>query len=326
MQGHNKGLSTLSISFSLLFSFCAVAQQVPVDLPDQESIEAYLSYQERPGYSAFAISRSGAYGSSWSYGLISSAENAALDDCEKGQPSSPCYIISMDGESTRPTLDVSELLTQFKDAKAQVWPSVEPEKVPLQIANSEVQVAQYQAYTSLVGYKAFAAARDGSWGIASSQITEERAQFLALQACSDHESGGKNCSIIDTNNRATMGRITVKTKATEDFASTIQAPAMEGSDLRSAERAKVFFKDRWQEYQKAERNKAYAVNNFGATGMAVEHASSLVAEEAALTTCEAFNQLKRNFPGIDSRVAPCYIIATNNYFDVENIELVEAQE
>lgn len=326
MCGLSAGLILPLCVSTLLFSFTAAAQQVPTDLPSPEAIEAYLKYQQRPAYSAFAISRQGDFAAAWSYGLLSSAENAALDECEKNQPTAPCYIVSVDGKSTRQTLDVKALLAQFEDAKAQVWPIVDTEKVPLQVASNPEQVAQYQHYTGLTGYKAFAASRDGSWGISFSQITDERAQFLALQACGTHENGGKSCAIVDTNNRATMGRIKVKTQATEDFADTIQAPEMEGSDVRSAERAKALFKERWQEYQNAERNKAYAVNNFGAMGMAVEHATTLVAEEAALSTCESFNQLKRNFPGINSRIAPCFIIATNNYFDVDNIELVEAQE
>ncbi len=315
----------LIIALTALFSGWLSAQQVPTDLPSKESIDAYLSYLERPGYSAFAISRQGEFGSAWSYGLISAAENAALDDCEKNAPVAPCYIVSVDGQSTRDTMDVKELLAQFEDAKRQQWPSVDFEKVPLQIASNEVQIKQYQRYTSQIGYKAFAASRDGSWGISSAQITDERARFLAMESCRQHEKGGKSCAIIDANNRATMGRITVKTEATE-LADVILAPAMEESDVRSRERAKTLFKSRWDEYQKAERNKAFAVNNFGAMGMAVEHASSLVAEEAALNTCESYNSIKQSFPGPNSRIAPCYIIATNNFFDVENIDLVEAQE
>lgn len=310
---------------SLFLSGYVSAQQVPTDLPNQEAIDAYLSYQQRPAYSAFAISRQGEFGSAWSYGLISAAENAALEECEKNAPVAPCYIVSVDGESTRQTLDVKDLLAQFEDAKRQQWPEVEFEKVPLQIANNDDQIKQYQGYTKELGYKAFAASRDGSWGASFGQITDESARFLALESCRQHNKGGKSCAIVDANNRASMGRITVKTEATE-LADTIVAPMLEESDVRSKERAKTFFKNRWDEYQGAERNKAFAVNNFGAMGMAVEHASTLVAEEAALNTCESYNRIKESFPGPDSRVAPCYIIATNNFFDSENIDLVEAQE
>lgn len=310
----------------ILFSSGLGAQEVPVDLPSEEAIEAYLLYQGRPAYSAFAMSREGAFGSAWSYGLISAAEDAAIEECEKKQSSSPCYIVSVDGKSTRQTLDVKALLEQFSDAKRQSWPEVDTDKVPLQIANNNEQIEAYQQYTANIGYKAFAASRDGSWGASSEQITEEKAKSLALAACSKHGNGGKSCSIIDTNNRATLGRIKVKVQSSEALADNIEEPLMMESDLRSKERAKPLFKDRWTEYQDADRNKAYAVNNFGAMGMAVEHANSLVAEEAALSTCESYNELKRNYPGVNSRIAPCYIIATNNYFNKDNIELVEAQE
>ena len=302
----------------------ALGQQVPAHLPTPESIEAYLKYQQRPGYSAFAVSRQGHYGASWSYGVVSAAEQAAIEDCEKDQPQDPCFVISVDGEILYDAIDISALLTRFEDSKAAIWPEVARNQVPIQIAKNDELIKAYHAYLDDKGFKAFAAGRDGSFAAVSGKLNEIQARFSALEKCGNHSAGGRQCELIDVNHQALGGRVKI-TLPEEVPIDLTDAPTLQ-SDTRSKTLARPYFKDRWQEYLDASRNKAVAVNNFGAIGFAVEHATTMVAEEAALSSCEAYNQLRRTTGLPGAKLAPCYIIAVNNFFDADAIKLVEQQQ
>ena len=301
-----------------------LAQQVPAHLPTTSAVEAYLKYLDRPGYRAFAVNRQGHFGASWSYGVISAAEQAAIDECEKDQPQDPCFVISVDGEILYDALEISALLTRFEDSKQAVWPEIAKDQVPIQIAQNEQQIDAYHQYLDSKGYKAFATGRDGSWGAVAGQLNETQARFAALNKCSQHAAGGKQCELVDVNHQAVTGRVKITLPELEKV-DLSDAPWLAG-DKRNKEMARPFFAERWDEYLNASRNKAFAVNNFGAKGMAVEHATTMVAEEAALSTCETYNQLRKNngLPG--AKTAPCYIIAVNNYFDADTIKRVEQQK
>lgn len=316
-------LATFTLSLSVLCS-PAVAQQVPAHLPTPEAVEAYLKYTQRPGYSAFAVSRQGNYGASWSYGVVSAAEQAAIEECEKDQPQDPCFVISVDGEVLYDATDIKALLTQFEDAKKAVWPDIAKSQVPIQIAQNDEQIAAYHDYLQQTGFKAFATGKDGSWAAVSGQLNEIQARFAALEQCSTQPQGGRDCELVDVNHQALKGRVKISLPEEQPIDLT-DAPLLQ-SDGSSKSLARPYFQDRWEEYQNATRNKAFAVNNFGAMGIAIEHATTMVAEEAALSACETYNQLRKNngLPG--AKVAPCYIIAVNSFYDADSIKLVEQQD
>lgn len=308
-----------------LLSFFAGAQEVPKDLPSVAAINAYQGYLERPGYSAFAISRHGAYGASWSYGLIAAAESAAIEECEKMAPASPCFVVSVDGESLQETLDIKDLKGFFNDEQGRIWPAVEAERVPIQIARSQEQIQAYRLYTPLRGNKAFAASMEGVFGFSEGHINRYQAEEAALQKCRETATKASSCKIVDVNNQASVARITVAVEPSEPLA----APALPEiqSDNVTLQLAMRLLGDRWEEYQGAARNKAVAANQFGALGIADEHISALVAEEAALSTCETYNEMRRNTRYLANKVAPCVLVASNDYFDTEHLTtLLKSQE
>lgn len=301
------------------------AQQVPVDLPNEKAIEAYQLYLSKAHYSAFAVSREGTFGMSWSWGVISSAESAAIEDCEKSTPTSPCFVVSIDGESLQETMEVSALLEKLTAQRIRTWAEVEKATVPIQIAANPEQISAYQQYLKVNGHKALAVARDGSWGIGGQKSNDEKAVKAALEECRAKTDKPRNCKIIDQNNRALLGRVAVQVEGL-DSGLQLPLPELMPSDLASKKKAIPLFKDRWDEYQEAERHKAFAINNFGAMGMAKEHATALVAEEAALSSCESYNDIRINSLLHSHKVAPCFIIATNNFFDTDNIDKVSKQK
>lgn len=318
-------LSTLWIATVCIYSQFSHAQQVPIDLPNEQAIEAYALYLSKAHYSAFAVSREGTFGMAWSWGVIASAESAAIEDCEISAPTSPCFVVSIDGESLQETIEVSALIDRLIAQRQRVWPTVEKATVPIQIAANKPQINAYQQYLEINGHKALAVARDGSWGIGGQKSNDEKAVKAALEECHSKAKNPKNCKIIDQNNRAVLGRVAVQVGEI-DRDLDLPLPELMPSDLASKKKAMPLFKDRWEEYQEAERHKAFAINNFGAMGMAKEHASALVAEEAALSSCESYNDIRRNSLLHSHKVAPCFIIATNNFFDTDNIDKVAAQK
>lgn len=309
---------------SFLSHFC-FAFEVPVDLPNEAAIDAYEVYLQRAHYSAFAVSREGAYGSSWSYGIVSAAELAAIEDCQQTTPSSPCFVVSIDGKSLQETVDPETLVKRLEEQRQVQWPQVKKGAVPIQIAANPEQIANYQEYLLLTGHKAFVASRDGAWGMGWQKSNDEQAVKAAIDDCHSKTTNPRGCSVIDQNHQATLGRVAVRLPDTQED-TPIALPDILQSDLASKQKAIPLFKNRWQEYQDAERHKAFAINNFGASGMAKEHASALVAEEAALSSCEAYNAIRRNSPIHFDKVAPCFIVATNNFYDVDNIDRVAAQK
>lgn len=316
-------LSSFWVAVICIYSQSSHAQQVPIDLPNEQAIEAYQLYLNKAHYSAFAVSREGTFGMSWSWGIVASAESAAIEDCEKTGPTSPCFVVSIDGKSLQETIDIAALLAKLSALRQRVWPEVEKATVPIQIAANPQQISAYQQYLKVNGHKALAVARDGSWGIGGQKSNDEKAIKSALEECQSKAKNPKNCKVIDQNNRALLGRVTVQVGEVD---SELQLPELLPSDLASKKKAIPLFKDRWEEYQEAERHKAFAINNFGALGMAKEHASALVAEEAALSSCESYNDIRRNSLLHSHKVAPCFIIATNNFFDTDNIDKVAAQK
>lgn len=322
---YQSAFSSLWIATICFYSQFGYAQQVPIDLPNEEAIVAYALYQSKAHYSAFAVSREGTFGMSWSWGVISSAESAAIEDCEKSVPTSPCFVVSIDGESLQETIEVAALLEKLNLKRNQQWSEVEKGTVPIQIAANPQQIKAYQQYLKINGHKAMAIARDGTWGIGGQKSNDEKALKAALEQCKTKAKNPRNCKIIDQNNQALLGRVAVKSGNTNRDLQ-LQLPELMPSDLASKKKAIPFFKDRWEEYQEAERHKSFAINNFGAMGMAKEHVSALVAEEAALSSCESYNDIRRNSLLHRNKVAPCFIIATNNFFDTENIDRVAEQQ
>lgn len=319
-------LSLGLIGFAFLPS--AYAQQVPIDLPNEESIEAYLIYQTRTAYSAFAISRQGGFGSAWSHGLIAEAEKEAIANCQLTFPGYPCYVVSIDGESLRETVDIEELKALNIAKKNKVWTEVESNQVPIQIAKNEQQINHYRDYITKNGHKAFAATTSGAWGYSFAQSNDEQAYHIAIEQCEHMRTGREKCKVIDSNNRSTMGRIALAVKDDKPVIIDKERPAdlVENANGNNIAQAQALIAHRWDEYKEANRNKAFAANNFGATGLAKEHATESVAEEAALSACESYNELRRNNPFHSDKVAPCFVIATNNYFDLGNMEKIRRQK
>lgn len=310
------------------YSLISIAQQVPIDLPNEESVEAYLIYQTRTAYSAFAISRQGGFGSAWSHGLIAEAEKEAIANCQLKFPGYPCYVVSVDGKSLRKTVDIEELKALNIAEKNKVWTKVESNQVPIQIAQNEQQINHYRDYITKNGHKAFAATTSGAWGYSFAQSNDEQAYHIAIEQCEHMRTGREKCKVIDSNNRSTMGRIALAIKDDKPVIIDKERPAdlVENANGNNISQAQAFIAHRWEEYKEANRNKAFAANNFGAMGLAKEHATESVAEEAALSACESYNELRRNNPFHSDKVAPCFVIATNNYFDLDNMEKIRQQE
>lgn len=306
----------------------AVAQQVPIDLASEEAIQAYLTYQQRPAYSAFAVSPQGYFGSSWSYGLIAEADRAAIDECEANQPHFPCYVISRDGQSIRPTVDVAQLRQEMHEQRTQSWPAVEEFMVAMQAANNEEHAVAYRSYLHKKGNKAFAVAFGDTWGDAAGHVNPQQAEAAALAACEAKSTQPGKCQVIDTNQQATMGRIKSSLLANKEHQPVV--PDTESPDPRLKELAIPLFDEQWKIYSEAARNKAFAVNQFGAHGLAQDHATQGVAEEAAISACEQYNTLRANMAHLRHKVAPCYLISVNNDFHERNIkrviELTEAAQ
>ena len=317
------------VFFIASFCFTAAAQQVPSDLSSEEAIQAYLAYQQRPAYSAFAVSPQGYFGSSWSYGLIAEADRAAIDECEANQPHFPCYVISRDGQSTRPTVDVAELRQIMHEQRTQSWPAVEEFMVAMQAANNEEQAVAYRSYLHKKGNKAFALAFGGVWGDASGYVNAQQAEAAALAACEAKSAQPGKCQVIDTNQQAVMGRIKSSLLSNQDHAPVVVAKP-ESPDPRLKELAIPLFDEQWKTYSEAARNKAFAINQFGAHGLAQDHATQGVAEEAAMSACEQYNALRANMAHLRHKVAPCFLISVNNDFHERNIkrmiELTEAAQ
>ncbi|MCV2884664.1 hypothetical protein OE749_08145 [Aestuariibacter sp. AA17] len=300
----------------------AVAQQVPSSLPSEAAIEAYLKYQSRPAYSAFAVSPLGVYGESWSYGLISSADDAAISQCEEKQPDAPCYVVARDGESLHETTDVFSLRQHLTQERLKPWEPIEAFHVAMQVANNLEQAKAYRTYLTRNGNKAFAIAFGGAWGEAYGETNAHRAQHLALQSCEQKQGKQGQCQIIDTNQQATMGRIksTILANADNDIR-PLQAPTPDNSQ-RLAELAKTLLGDKWHDYQNATRHKAFAISQFGAIGIVQDHATPTVAEEAAILKCEGVNALREAMPHLQDQIAPCVAVAVNNDFNEANIKQI----
>ena len=78
-------------------------------------------------------------------------------------------------------------------------------------------------------------------------------------------------------------------------------------------------------FQKAKSHRAFATNNFGAGHMAGGYRSRELAEAKALAGCEAFNRVRENSEKNRHRVAPCFLLASNNEIFSDNVAKVLSQ-
>ena len=290
-----------TLFFTLSFFICtaAWAQQVPVVLPSQAAIDAYLNFLQSSNHSAFALSRGGAFGSSWSFGSQEEAKFAAKKYCKHELPEYACEIVAVDGESLGNVTDSATLRVTLRSAQKKEWPLPKSGFVPLELKTHHQAAKDYFRYVSLLGYKAFAIANDGVWASSVENSNSDVAEAAALKQCRLQSSEKNSCMLVDLNNQALAG-----------FVAYESAPKVSTLD-RNLLPVSVKSYDQWRMYKRyldVGGHRAYAIAYGTHAGFLGNQTTLELARRGALINCE-----KR-------LVGKCHLAAENGVILVASIQ------